>query len=240
MHRTPVLLAAALLLACSDSSRDLVVRVVIPGADSVEAPVPQVQVLALPYDRDSLRDALAAAAPAERPRAAEAELDSLFGRFRPPFTAFVMASSAVDALADSVAALEQDADAAALAGARGRLAAARERQEEARAALDEVRSAIGPRVDSLRAVVQLWENTAFESWSTEIEQLGRGRREPRADTTDPRGVAELSVPGGAWWIHATAHDPLDPNSRWYWNLPVPVGADTVELNARTGARRARY
>lgn len=240
MHRTPVLLAAALLLACTDASREIVVRMTIPGPDSVEAPVPEAQVLALPYDRDSLREALAATAPAERPRAAEAELDSLFALYREPFAAFVSASSQADHLADTLAALEQEADAAALAAARARLATARERRERARTELDAVRSAIGPRVDSLRAAVQLWEHTAFENWSAEVTELGRGRREPRADTTGPHGLARLEVPGGSWWIHATAHDPLDPNARWYWNVPVPAEGDTVELNPRTGARRARY
>lgn len=240
MHRTPVLLAAALLLACADSSRDLVVRVSMPGADSVEAPVPEVRVLALPYDRDSVREALAAAAPAERPRAAEAELDSLFALYREPFTAFVLASNRADRLADTLTALEQDANAAALADVRARLAATRERREHARAELETVRTAIGPRVDSLRARVQLWEHTAFQDWSTEVAQLGRGRREPRADTTGPHGLARLQVPGGDWWIHATAHDPLDPNGRWYWNVPVPAEGDTIRLDARTGTRRARY
>lgn len=241
MHRTSVLLAAALLAACADSSRDVVVRVAVPGPDSAESPVPQVQVLALPYDRDSLREALAAASPVERPRAAEAELDSLFGVFREPFTSFAAASGEASRAADSVAALERaGADAAALDAARDRLAAARRRQEQARARLDEVRVATGTRVDSLRAVVQLWEHTAFENWSAEVEQLGRGRRAPRADTTDARGRAHLTVPGGAWWIHATAHDPLDPNARWYWNIAVPAAADTIVLNARNGARRARY
>lgn len=233
MHRTSVLLAAALLLACADSGRELVVRVSIPGLDSVESPVPQTLVMVLPYDRDSLRDALAAAAGTQRPRAAEAELDSLFALFREPFTAFVTASSTVERLADSLPATSDP-------GLRARLAEARAAQRRAQTRLDEVRTAIGGRVDTLRAEVQLWEHSAFQNWSAEVEQLGRGRRAPFADTTGARGTATLRIPGGAWWIHATAHDPLDPNSRWYWNIPVPADADTLELNARSGARRARY
>jgi hypothetical protein len=236
VHRTPVLLAAALLLACADSGREVVVRVAIPGPDSVESPVPQTLVMALPYDRDSLRDALAAASGAERPRAAEAELDSLFARFREPFTAFVTASSTAERLADSVTAMGTAVDPAL----RARLEEARTAQASAQARLDEVRAGIGGRVDTLRAEVQLWERNAFQNWSTEVEQLGRGRRAPFADTTGPHGTATLNVPGGAWWIHATAHDPLDPNARWYWNIPLPANADTVDLNTRTGTRRARY
>lgn len=252
VHRivTPLVVGSA--LACGDAGRDVVVRVAIPGFDSAPAPVPETPVLLLPYDRDSLRDAMAAAAPSPRPTAAEAELDSLFRLFREPFSNFVSASADAGRLEDSAASLESrlaelgptdPARAAveqALADLRSPLAAARADRERARSRLDEVRTATGDRVDSLRAVVRLWENTAFAEWASEVEQLGRGRREPRADTTGPQGIADLTVPGGAWWVHATAHDPLDPNARWYWNIPVPAETDTIELTARTGTRRPRY
>lgn len=240
MHRTLLLLLAA-LAGCSDGSRDVVVRVAVPGLDSIVAPVPGAQVLALPYDRDSVREALGAAASAERPRAAEAELDSLFGVFRAPFGAFVQASDAAAKLADTVAALEERGAAGVeLTAARARLIAAQRDQERARAELDELRRSGGDRMDSLRTVVQRWENSAYADWSAEVEQLARGGRTPRADTTGPRGVAQLRVPGGDWWIHAAVHDPLDPNARWYWNVPLEAGTDTVTLDAQTGVRRPRY
>ena len=235
MHRTTVLLAAALLAAC-ESSREVVVRVAIPGLDSVEAPVPGTVVMALPYDRDSLREVLAARAGMERPVAAEAELDSLFGLFREPFTEFLAASSRVSELEDSLATLGGTAP----PELRSRLETAQRERDAARERLDEVRTATSGRVDSLRAQVQRWESAAFADWSTEVTQLGRGRREPRADTTGARGIARLTLPDGGWWLHATAHDPLDPNSRWYWNVPVPATGDTIVLDAAAGERRARY
>lgn len=207
------------------------VRVTVPGPDSVESPVPQAPVLALAYDRDSLRQALADAAPEPRPTAAEAALDSLFAAYRGPFTAFALASAEVSRLEDS---------AAGGAGPSDALVAARAERERARSRLDEVRTAIGDRVDSLRTVVRQWEDKAFENWSAEVEQFSRGPRASRSDTTDARGIARITIPAGDWWIHVTAHDPLDPNARWYWNVPVPAQGDTVELGPTNGESRPRY
>ncbi|MBA3556217.1 MAG: hypothetical protein H0W29_15875, partial [Gemmatimonadales bacterium] len=60
----PLLVLAVALLAAAtaacEGSRDLAVRVSIPGPDSVETPVSGIGLVALPYDRDSVLAALEA------------------------------------------------------------------------------------------------------------------------------------------------------------------------------------
>jgi hypothetical protein len=62
--------------------------------------------------------------------------------------------------------------------------------------------------------------------------------EPVIDTTDATGWAHFSLPRGTWWIYAHAWDTSDPNSQWYWN--VPLHGDTVLLSSRTGRQHPRY
>ena len=48
----------------------------------------------------------------------------------------------------------------------------------------------------------------------------------------------FTLPAGDWWIYGRSWDATDPNSEWYWNLPV--SDDTMLLSSRTGRQRRRY
>jgi hypothetical protein len=72
------------LVAC-ERTREVAIRVSIPGPDSVETPVTGIGLVALPYDRDSVLAALEAKSHSRRP--GTAELDSPFRRFARPSTA---------------------------------------------------------------------------------------------------------------------------------------------------------
>ena len=76
-------------------------RVSIPDPASIETPAAGVGVVALPYDRDSVLASLEARA--VHPAPDTATLDSLFARFRGPFTAYTAVSYAEGALRDSLA-----------------------------------------------------------------------------------------------------------------------------------------
>jgi hypothetical protein len=225
------------------------VRVSIPDPDSVETPAAGVGVVALPYDRDSLLASLEAQARTPRPHTAA--LDSMFARFRAPFTAYTAASYDESRLRDSLRRLQNRLDSVPRTSpeyealsARHRLvsdslAGTRGRAQRARAELDRARIRFVSRSESLRTAVRHWEDSTYRGWDSTVESLARARRlEPITDTTDATGWAHFTLKPGNWWIYARAWDTSDPNSQWYWNLPID--SDTVLLSSRTGQRRPRY
>lgn len=224
-------------------------RVSIPDPASTETPAAGVGVVALPYNRDSVLETLDASARSPRPDTAA--LDSLFARFRGPFTAYTAISYAEGALRDSLRLLRsrlgsllRGAPEYAPLSARytrlsDSLVRVRSRTQRARAALDRARIDFVGRSDTLRTAVRQWEDSTYRGYDSIVDRLARARRrEPVTDTTDATGWAHFTLAPGTWWIHARAWDTSDPNSQWYWN--VPANADTILLSSRTGRRRPRY
>jgi hypothetical protein len=225
------------------------VRVSIPDADSLETPAAGVGVIALPYDRDSLLASLEARA--RRPRPNTAALDSLFARFRGPFTRYTRLSYAASRLRDSLTVLrkqqnglspgspQHSALSARIRGLSDSLASAERSAERARTNLDQARSDFVSRSESLRAQVRQWEDSTYRGWDSIVQDLTTPpRREAATDTTGATGWAQFTLGPGQWWLYARAWDTSDPNAEWYWN--VPVDQDTVLLSSRTGKRRPRY
>ena len=236
------------LIAC-ERSRDVSVRVSIPGPDSAETPVTGIGLVALPYDRDSVLSALEARA--KTPRPGTAELDSLFGAFRGPFTAYSSATYRVNQLRDSIADLKSQLDSlprnspdyskfyARFGRLSDSLSAAQRRSQEARTALDRARAEFVDRSDSLRTLIRHWEDSTYRGYDSIVRNLVMRRgRDPVTDTTGADGWARLHLRSGTWWIYGRSWDATDPNAEWYWNLPVK--GDTVLLSSRNGRRQPRY
>jgi hypothetical protein len=240
---------AAGLTGCDGGRREVAVRVSIPDPASTETPAAGVGVVALPYDRDSVLGSLEAQA--RLPRPDTAALDSLFARFRGPFTVYTAISYAEAALRDSLRLLRGRLDSlprrapeyATLSARYTRLSDSLVRVEgralRARSALDRARVEFVTRSESLRTAIRHWEDSTYRGYESIVESLARARRrEPVTDTTDATGWAHFTLAPGSWWIHARAWDTSDPNSQWYWN--VPADADTILLSSRAGRRRPRY
>lgn len=244
-----LLAALATGLAGCEGERDVAVRVSIPGPDSLETPASGVGVIALPYDRDSVLASLEARSRTPRPHTAA--LDSLFARFRGPFTAYTNLSYAASELRDSLGRLRGQLDSlprespeygplqAQVRRVSDSLASVESRTERARVVLDRARSEFLNRSEGLRASVRQWEDSTYRGYDSIVENLSRARlREAATDTTGETGWARFSLAPGTWWLYARAWDTSDPNAEWYWN--VPVTGDTVLLSSRTGQRRPRY
>jgi hypothetical protein len=239
---------AAAIAGCK-GARDVAVRVSIPGPDTVEAPASGVGVVALPYDRDSVLTSLEARAASPRPHTAQ--MDTLFARFRGPFIAYTTAAYTAGKLRDSLAEVQGRLDSlgrgapqyqslhARLSRLSDSLASIEIRGERARAVLSRARSDFVSRSESLRTTIRQWEDSTYRGWDSIVERLAKARGlEPATDTTDATGWARFTLAPGKWWIYARAWDTSDPNSEWYWN--VPVNGDTVLLSSRTGHQRPRY
>jgi hypothetical protein len=220
------------------SERNVAVRVSIPNIDSIETPAAGVAVIALPYDRDSVLASLESRA--RTPRPPTVALDTLFARFRGPFTRYTKLSYTASGLRDSLDQLRQDPEvdpqARQLADSLARIEALAER---ARRELDQARVEFVGRSETLRAAVRDWEDSTYQGYDSIVERLSSAPAwEASTDTTDNTGWAHFSLRPGRWWLYARAWDTSDPNSEWYWN--VPVEDDTVLLSSRTGERRPRY
>lgn len=235
------------LVACGPA--EVTVRVAIPGPDSVLAAVAGVQLIALPYDRDSVIAALEAqsAAPARETHA----LDSLYGAFRAPFAAYAQAALRVRRLEDSLAAIRADLDSIPRNASAYRslylrfteladtLARAQAASERAQAVLKRARDTLGGRIERLRAAHRRWEDTTYHGYDSLTTALVRSRGlTPIADTTDAEGRAAFRLLPGRWWIYARSWDAEDPYSEWYWN--VPVRGDSLILDPANGRRRPTY
>lgn len=236
------------LTACEKPSA-VAVRVSIPAADTTETPAAGVGVVALPYDRDSVLGALAARAQAPRP--GTVVLDSLFARFRGPFTAYTTLSYAATKLRDSLGLLRSRLDSlprnapeyralyARFGGVSDSLTNVESGVERARATLDRARAEFVSRSESLRTAVRHWEDSTYRGYDSIVENLAKTRgRAPVTDTTDATGWAHFTLQPGRWWLYARAWDTSDPNAEWYWN--APADGDTVLLSSRTGRRQPRY
>jgi hypothetical protein len=242
-------LALALGIAACKGTRDVRVRVAIPGADSLDNPASGVGVIALPYDRDSVLATLESRAATRRPNTAA--LDSLFARFRGPFTAYTNTVFAAGVLRDTLDRLRIELDSSRpdspefravrsrYASLADSLAELERRSERARRVLSRARSDFVGRTESLRTAVRLWEDSTYRGYDSIVENLVKARgMEPATDTTDATGWARFTLARGRWWLYARAWDTSDPNAEWYWN--VPVQGDTILLSSRTGQKRPRY
>lgn len=224
-------------------------RILVPDLEGVETPLPGIVIVALPYDRDSILSVLEGRAATKRPHTQT--LDSLFQAFREPFLTFSRAAWQVEqvthardtlvrrraeAAPDSPGAKELDARIKALDDSLRGLQPALER---ARTALGAARDSLWPRIEAVRGDTKRWEAATYAGYDTIVRTLTRDRlRQGVADTTDATGWASLQLTTGTWWITARSPDPQDPNSEWYWN--VPVTGDTIRLNPAIGRHLPRY
>jgi len=212
----------------------------IPDATGQLRPAAGVTVMALPYDRDSLMASMENEAPTPRPHTAE--LDSLFQVFREPFAQSTQLAMLMERLQDSLQRVPDDPTAAG--GRRSiedSLAALGRAREEASLRLNAVRVLVGPRIDSLRAEVRAWEAVAFRNWAATTSALTSGRLVAGiTDTTRHDGTTRLYLPPGGrgWWVYGRSFNSGDPNSEWYWNLPI--SGPRLVLDTSTGRLRPRY
>jgi hypothetical protein len=240
---------AVLLLIVACGRRDVRIEVAIPGPDSVDAPVAHIGIVALPYDRDSLLATMAAKHP--RPEGLVHQLDSLFGAFRGPFTGYAAAAYRVQGLERDLGHLRLRIDSLprssptydslyrVFAALSDSVTAARHRRDAEQNTLAEARNRYSAHIDSLRRRMASWEDSTYRGYDSITKTLTSGLgREAIADSTGPDGSVTITLPPGNWWIYARSWDAWDPNSEWYWN--VPVKGDHVVLDRSTGRRMPRY
>ncbi len=243
----PLCIALLALAACT--RREVQIDVAIPGPDSVEAPVAHLGVVALPYDRDSILAAIEAVHP--RPVPLTRALDTLYQAYRQPFVLYAAAAYRVQTTERALNALKLRLDSLPRSGAAydslyrryalsaDSLTAIQRQRDRLQLDLASARNRLSPRIDSLRLLMAAWEDSTYRGYDSITKALGSGvGNEPIADSTGADGRLLLRLPPGSWWIYARSWDAWDPNSEWYWN--VPVRGERVVLDRSSGHRRPRY
>ena len=207
------------------------------------------QLVALPYDRDSVLATFTQRNP--RPEREARQLDTLFAAFRIPFGIYAAAAYKLQSLQRSAAYLKARLDSLPRQSpaydslyrifARGTdsIAGAQKRRDDAQRELSMSRVKLSPRIDSLRQLMSRWEDSTYRGYDSITKVLGSGLgREPISDSTGSNGKVTLRLARGPWWIYVRSWDAWDPYSEWYWN--VPATGERVVLDRSNGHRQPRY
>ncbi len=239
-------------VACIPSDYDVEVSLLCPGYQSV----PGVEITTLPFDRDALRDSIAAAS--EMPRPQFQDLVSEFKTFeQADFTGLEATLAPWQAIYDSVQLLAESLNALGpdsstqYARAYNRLRDQYQRLAQTTVQRDaaisdlvgnakELALSAAAAADSLRA----WEGAALSTFpqlaDSAIALSGRGIHRAK---TDRNGVAEFTLVPGHWWIVARCSDPANPFIERYWNVSTTVrlfGAKSVVLDENNAIESWRY
>lgn len=217
----------AALTACG--SADVVIQTQTEGEGGEATPIPQLEVRALPYDRDAIFDSLEAAY-AEPEPAIPDSLADLQNRVAQAQQAWSEAETQWNTARDSLRTLSDAMEGMArnsppyrvafmdFSEQEDRAAEAERRSQDAFAAFDSLQQSYNAQVEQVAARRQQWADEAYadigDVIAARLEELGL---EEVADTTDASGIARLSLKPGQWWIH-TRYDLLF--DQMYWNVPI--------------------
>lgn len=238
-------LAAASLLFAACGGGDITLQVLTEGADELR-PVADLPVEFLPFDRDSLFADLAAAAGEPEPQV-PAQLRQEFDSVLVLQEAWTVAEGRWNEVRDSLRQLSErmrrmDQRAReyrplferfnAMEAREGSLNRLRASAFERFTSLQETNQR---RLDSVRAVIETWEDIAFQNYAdVEAELLDDLGREIAYDTTDATGSLTRRLPGGTWWVHARV---AIPAGELYWNVPTDASTDTLRLSPENAVSR---
>ena len=236
MRRNPVpgltALFVVLLLSAACAPADVSIEVSL-GEGAEMMALESVEVQLLPYDRDAIFDSLGAAAPRPEPQV-PADLVAAQDEVAAARQAWRNADARWNELRDQTRTLvEQLEDLnpaerqyntlyAEYEQVESELARAEREQEQLFEIFTELQGAIIGRSDSMRIVLQDWEDEAFVDVDMVIAaKVAESGMDAVADTTDTGGFADFQdgVAPGSYWIHARYELPTE---ELYWNVPVMV------------------
>ncbi len=234
-----------LLAACGSS---LTVEIMTEGAEGAATPVANLEVQFLPYDRDSLFSAIAQSAGTPEPQvppAVRARLDSvrtLQSTWRTVESGWNEVRDSLRRISDQLSNTDSRSREYRQMFDRFNSMERRERSlnQQRQTAFDAftgLQTVTQTQLDSVRAVVESWEDVAFADFpDIEAALLDALGAEVHFDTTDAGGLVTRSLGGGDWWIHARV---AAPSGELYWNV-LSGGVDTLRLTPGNAERRLAF
>lgn len=238
--------ASVLLAACGGG------EVVVKATASTEAgeasPVEDMVVTFLPYDRDSIFDALdrqAETPPPEIPQSLRDQFDEVIEAqrvWRDAEDEWSSVRDSLEILSEQMEGLDRTSREYMEAfdqfeQLEGQVGALERRKDRLFQRFDSLQRAVVDRSDSVRAAIRNWEEDAYYGYVDLTDSIVRARgKEIHRDTTDARGIARASLPAGDWWVYARTTP--GPYEELYWNLHVvPSEVDTLELSRENAELR---
>jgi len=238
-----VMAAAIALGACGGT--DVVVQAQASGlgdaaaADAGATPLSGVEVLMLPFDRDIIFDSLAQTASMPEPQIPDTLL-ALQEQIAEANVAYQAATARWNVVRDSLRELSEDLQGLSPASPQyrvlfgefndleGRVSGLERQMNESFARFSGLQRRFTTQAEEIRLQRAQWGDEAFRAvdsiFAARQEATGR---EILVDTTNANGMVRFSgVANGEWWVHARY--PL-PYEELYWNEPVQVEGDVVEV-----------
>ena len=242
-----VLVSAALLVGCGS---DVTVQVFNEAPQGGEAmPAADQPVLFLPFDRDSVFNALSAAAPTPEPEVPQDLIDTfrqigaLQAEWRVKDAAWAEARDRLQTLSAELQNMDRRSrdymqkyeEFNNLDSSVSRL----DRDKQAAFdAFDGLQRSAVARADSIRIAIDSWEEDAFADYDVVAADILQSTgSEIFEDTTNADGVVTRNLSGGDWWVHTRIRI---PRGEYYWNMRIdPGAADTIRLDTSNAEDRVR-
>ena len=244
-HRISMFAVAGAVLLAAGCGSSVTVVVTTEGADGPQ-PQANLPVQVLPFDRDSVFDALDARASSPQPQmsaeleAEKSRVDDLQAQWQSLDREWADERDNLQQLSTRLQNMDSRDP------AYRRLYDQFNQGESTVSRLDRERTtlfdsftgaqeAVNVAVDSFRIVFDLWADEAYADYA-DIQMGFLGGADVLEDTTDANGYATIALSGGDWWISARV--PIAaPGQELYWN--APVSGDTVTLSEANGVIRPR-
>lgn len=231
--------ASVLLAACGGG--EVVVKATASTRAGEPSPVEEMVVTFLPYDRDSIFDAMAQRADTPRPQIPQTlrdQFDSVImaqNEWRSAEDEWSRVRDSLEALSQRMEGMDQTSTEYMRLFDRfeqleSRVGALERRKDRLFQRFDSLQREVVRRSDSIRAEINNWEEEAYHGYIELTDSILRAEGvEIHRDTTNARGVARASLPGGDWWVYARTSP--GPYEELYWNIHVVPGqTDTLRLS----------
>jgi hypothetical protein len=247
-----LLLSAAIVLVGCNRSGQVEVRVMGISAEGGAAPISKLPVRLLPYDRDSIFDALEAQAPEPQPQIPQDLLtlrDSVSqaqSQWRDAESKWNDVRSQLQSLSDRMKGMDRSSNQYFQAFQQfdqlDKQEGTLNRQKDSLfKEFTGLQNRYNERADSIKAVRQAWADRAFADYDEIVDSLLKiTGQEEVWDTTGGAGWAAFKAPAGHWWIYTRS--PL-PYEELYWNVPIDLTggtADTLVLDSANAAFRPLF
>ncbi|MCG8469506.1 MAG: hypothetical protein MJB57_15080 [Gemmatimonadetes bacterium] len=233
------------LTACGNTTT---VQVLMDGAEAPQ-PVSDHEVQFLPFDRDSLFQAIAAQSSTPEPqvpadlRAAADSVQVLQAAWRDAEASWNEVRDSLRGISDQLQSLDARSREYrelfdGFGAMEGRERSLNNRRQNTFDAFTALQQTTQERLDSVRAVIESWEDVAFADYNDiETDLLEGLGRQIVYDTTDATGYVTQTLSGGPWWIHSRVRV---PSGELYWNLMTDGAADTLRLEPGNAERRLAF
>lgn len=256
MRRVVLILAAAFTAATTAAcgGTDVTVAAQLEGAatgtqETEAVALGSLPVRLLPFDRDAIFDSLAQAYPEPEPEIPDSIAD-LQDRvivaqqeYQQANNQWLQLRDSLRVISDTLSTMNQsDAEYFALFqdfnDLEPQVNRLESQAEEAFNEFTELQSRLTSQSQEIELARRNWSDEAFARVDSIFEALEEELgMEVRYDTTGTQGVARFAdVPEGEWWVSAHYDRPFD---ELYWNVPVDVQGETVQVRLTEENAEAR-